>query len=78
MTDSGGHDNSRQCAVPQHADTKYVKGRFDMAKCCAQCLSLLTSWASGLRVMAITSPIFILLRRMYGAVPAHNMRSQIF
>ena len=29
-----------------------------------------TSCASGLRVMAMTSPIFILLRRMYGAAAA--------
>ena len=29
-----------------------------------------TSCASGLRVIAITSPIFILLRRMYGAAAA--------
>ena len=33
----------------------------------AECAQERTSCVSGLRVMAMTSPIFILLRRMYGA-----------
>lgn len=35
-----------------------------------------TSCASGLRVMAMTSPIFILLRRMYGAAAAQDCQKR--
>lgn len=41
------------------------------------CVRMLrTSCASGLRVIAMTSPIFNLLRRMYGAAAVHNLSEE--